>query len=182
MPDPVTTNYGFTKPTVGADSGSWGGLLNTDLDSIDTEIKNRQNEAAAAQTTADSAQADATASLHPTPVVVVPTGSNGTWSATLDLSAGLVFNLTGTTLTAASSGAKNNTLTLVLTNISSAAPSGTLAVVQVLASFGATAGSATFHVDSSSDGSALVTFANQVKSGATAATAVLGASLLVVTA
>lgn len=50
-----TTNYGFTKPTDGGDSNVWGGFLNTSLDGIDTQVKNRQNEAAAAQTTANAA-------------------------------------------------------------------------------------------------------------------------------
>jgi hypothetical protein len=40
----VTTNYGFTKPDVGGDDGTWGGTLNTDLDQIDAQIKNRENE------------------------------------------------------------------------------------------------------------------------------------------
>jgi hypothetical protein len=32
----VTTNFGWTKPTVGADSNTWGGELNSNLDSLDT--------------------------------------------------------------------------------------------------------------------------------------------------
>lgn len=35
----ATTNYGWTKPTVGADDNAWGDELNGDLDSIDTDLK-----------------------------------------------------------------------------------------------------------------------------------------------
>lgn len=38
MVDATTTNYGWTKPTVGADSNTWGGLLNGDMDSIDADL------------------------------------------------------------------------------------------------------------------------------------------------
>lgn len=35
MTDATTTYLGLTKPTVGADSDNWGGLLNGDLDQLD---------------------------------------------------------------------------------------------------------------------------------------------------
>jgi hypothetical protein len=38
MPDPTTTHYGFTKPTVGADGNAWGALLNTNFDLIDAAV------------------------------------------------------------------------------------------------------------------------------------------------
>lgn len=34
-----TTNYGWTKPTVGGDDDTWGDELNTVIDSIDTDLK-----------------------------------------------------------------------------------------------------------------------------------------------
>ena len=41
----TTTNYGFVKPDVGASDDVWGGLLNTDLDSIDAIVKTVSNTA-----------------------------------------------------------------------------------------------------------------------------------------
>lgn len=38
MADSFTTHYNFTKPSVGGDPNTWGGLLNIDLDQIDAAI------------------------------------------------------------------------------------------------------------------------------------------------
>lgn len=47
----TTTNYSFVKPDVGASTDVWGGLLNTDLDSIDSTIKSVSNAIPAASST-----------------------------------------------------------------------------------------------------------------------------------
>jgi hypothetical protein len=55
MANTFTANYTLIKPEVGAATNTWGGLINTNFDTIDTQIKARDTQAADAQATANAA-------------------------------------------------------------------------------------------------------------------------------
>ena len=47
----TTTNYGWTKPTVGSSADAWGGFVNADLDAIDSVVHGIQTSIPVASTT-----------------------------------------------------------------------------------------------------------------------------------
>lgn len=55
MANSYTSNYNLTKPEVGADTNAWGGHLNGNLDTIDSQMKTNADSATTANNTANGA-------------------------------------------------------------------------------------------------------------------------------
>lgn len=88
----TTTNYGWTKPTVGGDTDAWGGELNTDLDSIDATVFAVSGVANAALPKAGGTMTGALHAAGEDFVHTAVTPAAGT--ATCDLSLGNSFSFT----------------------------------------------------------------------------------------
>jgi hypothetical protein len=133
MADTFTANYSWTKPAVGADSGSWGGLLNADLDAIDSTVYAISGVAGAALPLAGGTMIGAIvhtqggmqikgASANALTIKPNETMSAGRTLAyighdadrTIDLSGNLTVGSGGATITGTSSGTNSGDQTIAL--------------------------------------------------------------------
>ena len=88
----TTANYGWTKPTVGGDIGTWGAELNTDLDGIDTTVKAVSDVANAALPLAGGTMTGELSIVCATYREVSMLNQSG--AVSIDLSQGVGFSLT----------------------------------------------------------------------------------------
>lgn len=88
----TTTNYGWTLPTVGDDSGAWGTILNTLIQAIDTALKAVSTVANAALSKAGGVMTGRVDALTSTMALVAKGTVSG--ATALDVATGQYFTAT----------------------------------------------------------------------------------------
>ena len=88
----TTTNFGWTKPTVGGSSGVWGNELNTTLDDIDTDLQAVKDNADDAVLRSTDSTATAVTFLRQPQYQDVNLGTPMSASETIDLDNGRLFH------------------------------------------------------------------------------------------
>lgn len=148
MTDLSTTTYGWVKPTAGADRDTWGGLLNTDLDGIDSTVSGVASSlsstrvslsqvssslsGAISSTTSLSTGVSSSLSGHTVSLSQMSSSLSGAISSTTSLSTGVSSSLSST----------NSTATAISSSLSGAISSTTSLSTGVSSSLSANASTA----------------------------------------